>query len=73
MTALGTGATIFGCLGPELTEAERAFFRDADPFGFILFARNVDTPDQLRLRLVVVKSAHSLARGALQRRVSRPQ
>ena len=27
---------------------ERAFFRDADPFGFILFARNVETPDQLR-------------------------
>ena len=48
MTSLGTGATIFGCLGPELTVAERAFFRDADPFGFILFARNVETPDQLR-------------------------
>ena len=27
--------------GPELTAAERAFFRDADPAGFILFARNV--------------------------------
>lgn len=50
MTATGTGATIFGCSGPVLTADERAFYRDADPFGFILFARNVETPDQL-LRL----------------------
>jgi beta-N-acetylhexosaminidase len=31
-----------------LLPEEHAFFRDADPFGFILFARNVETPDQLR-------------------------
>jgi beta-N-acetylhexosaminidase len=47
MTA-GFGAAIFGCAGPVLLADERAFFRDADPFGFILFARNVETPDQLR-------------------------
>lgn len=41
-------ATILGCEGPALTAAEAAFFREADPFGFILFARNVETPDQLR-------------------------
>ncbi|TAG30831.1 MAG: beta-hexosaminidase, partial [Rhodobacterales bacterium] len=35
------GAAIFGCSGPDLLASERAFFRDADPFGFILFARNV--------------------------------
>jgi beta-N-acetylhexosaminidase len=39
-------ATIFGCTGPDLTADERAFFRDADPLGFILFARNVDTPER---------------------------
>ena len=27
---------------PDLTADERAFFRDADPLGFILFARNVE-------------------------------
>jgi beta-N-acetylhexosaminidase len=27
---------------------ERAFFRDADPLGFILFARNIESPDQVR-------------------------
>lgn len=48
MSVTVTGATIFGCSGTALTAAERAFFRQADPFGFILFARNVETPDQLR-------------------------
>ena len=43
-----TGATILGCLGPVLSAEERAFLADADPWGFILFARNVETPDQLR-------------------------
>ena len=42
------GATIFGCAGPDLGPDEAAFFREADPWGFILFARNVDSPDQLR-------------------------
>ncbi|WP_128516896.1 glycoside hydrolase family 3 N-terminal domain-containing protein [Tabrizicola thermarum] len=45
---VGSGAVIFGCAGPRLLPDERAFFRDADPFGFILFARNVEDPDQLR-------------------------
>lgn len=41
-------AAILGLSGLELTRAERDFFRAADPWGFILFARNVDNPDQLR-------------------------
>jgi len=41
-------AAVFGCAGLELTAEERAFYRDADPLGFIVFARNIDTPDQLR-------------------------
>lgn len=41
-------AVIYGCAGPWLTETEKRFFRDADPFGFILFARNVESPEQLR-------------------------
>src|SRR5260370_17344674 len=39
-------AVIFGCAGLDLAAEERAFFRDADPLGFILFARNVDTPER---------------------------
>lgn len=46
--SFGQGAAIFGCSGPVLTRDEAAFFREADPFGFILFARNVETPDQVR-------------------------
>jgi beta-N-acetylhexosaminidase len=43
-----TAACIFGCEGPALGDAERAFFVETAPWGFILFARNVQTPDQLR-------------------------
>ncbi|HRO15719.1 MAG TPA: beta-N-acetylhexosaminidase [Paracoccus sp. (in: a-proteobacteria)] len=42
------GATILGVEGLALGPGERAFLREADPWGFILFARNVDSPDQLR-------------------------
>ena len=41
-------AVLYGCAGPDLTPDERAFFRDADPLGFILFARNFDTPERAR-------------------------
>ena len=42
------GAFISGCLGPALSDAERAFFADRNPFGLILFKRNCQTPDQLK-------------------------
>lgn len=42
---------IYGCAGPELTADERAFFTGAQPFGFILFGRNVQEPAQIK-RLV---------------------
>ena len=41
-------ACILGCSGPRLTAEERAFFEDVKPWGFILFKRNVETPDQVR-------------------------
>jgi beta-N-acetylhexosaminidase len=45
---MATGAFIAGCAGLELTSAEVAFFRETQPWGLILFARNVDTPDQIK-------------------------
>src|SRR5438552_6820538 len=33
---------------PSLTAAERQFIQEADPWGLILFKRNVTTPDALR-------------------------
>jgi beta-N-acetylhexosaminidase len=41
-------AAFLGLSGLALTDNERAFFRDADPAGFILFARNVADKAQLR-------------------------
>jgi beta-N-acetylhexosaminidase len=46
-----TRAVIFGCAGLDLTVNERAFFRDVDPLGFIVFTRNISTPERTR-RLV---------------------
>jgi beta-N-acetylhexosaminidase len=40
-------AFIAGCSGLSLTADERAFFRDAAPWGFILFKRNIDSPAQV--------------------------
>jgi beta-N-acetylhexosaminidase len=41
-------AAIYGLAGAEITADERAFFRDADPAGYILFLRNCVSPDQLK-------------------------
>ncbi len=41
-------AVIYGCAGKVLTDAEKAFFAETDPLGFILFARNIESPDQVR-------------------------
>ncbi|WP_226621650.1 beta-N-acetylhexosaminidase [Alloyangia pacifica] len=42
------GATILAPLGLTLSAAEKRFFAEANPFGFILFARNVESAEQLR-------------------------
>jgi beta-N-acetylhexosaminidase len=41
------GAYIFGCAGLTLSKAENRFFASANPWGFILFARNIENPAQL--------------------------
>ena len=43
-----TAPAIFGLSGPALTAAERAFFTEVNPLGFILFTRNCREPAQLR-------------------------
>jgi beta-N-acetylhexosaminidase len=53
---------VFGCAGAVLSDAERRFFAEADPYGFILFRRNVADPAQARalvaeLRAVVGRDA----------------
>lgn len=41
-------ALILGCAGKSLSGEETAFFRDAQPWGFILFKRNIGTPEEVR-------------------------
>jgi beta-N-acetylhexosaminidase len=43
-----TRAFISGLAGPTLSADERAFLREAGPWGAILFKRNIETPDQVR-------------------------
>ncbi|MEM6310529.1 MAG: glycoside hydrolase family 3 protein [Pseudomonadota bacterium] len=51
------GACILSCDGPRLTENEKALFADVKPLGFILFARHVETPDQIRALCAEMREA----------------
>ena len=59
MSAIRTAprALVLGCAGERLDREERAFFRDADPWGFILFARNVTTPAGVAALVASLKEA----------------
>ena len=50
-----TSAAIYGLAGLELTADEKSFFRDAEPWGFILFARNIDRPKQVSKLCVALR------------------
>ena len=49
---------IFGIAGPSLTADERAFFKEADPAGYILFGRNCETRDQMRALTDDLRAIH---------------
>ncbi|HEX7783606.1 MAG TPA: beta-N-acetylhexosaminidase [Sphingobium sp.] len=49
---------IFGLSGDALTGDERAFFRDAEPAGYILFRRNVTDKTQLRALTDELRALH---------------
>lgn len=53
---------IFGIAGPSLSDDERAFFRDSDPAGYILFGRNVETRGQLRALTDSLRELHGRER-----------
>lgn len=50
-------AAVMGCAGLRLSEDERRFFTRVNPLGFILFARNVDTPDQVRALVAALRAS----------------
>jgi beta-N-acetylhexosaminidase len=53
---------IFGLSGLTLSDDERAFFRDADPAGYILFGRNVESRAQVRALTDELRELHGRAR-----------
>jgi beta-N-acetylhexosaminidase len=53
---------IFGCAGPRLTPEEKAFFKDADPAGYILFARNAESREQMRALTDELRAIHGRER-----------
>ena len=51
------GAAIFGCAGMTLGDAERHLFEASDPVGFVLFARNIDEPGQVRTLVAALRES----------------
>jgi len=54
--AAAISAAIYGCAGKTLTAEERAFFQRVRPAGYILFARNVETPTQVASLVAEIRS-----------------
>jgi beta-N-acetylhexosaminidase len=50
-------AVVLGCAGTSLTDAERRFFEQANPLGFILFARNIETPGQVKALVASLRAS----------------
>ncbi len=50
-------ACILGCAGPGLSAEERRLFAEADPWGFILFKRNIEAPEQVRALTAALRDA----------------
>jgi beta-N-acetylhexosaminidase len=53
---------IFGLSGLTLTDDERAFFRDADPAGYVLFGRNAQDREQVRALTDELRTIHGRER-----------
>jgi beta-N-acetylhexosaminidase len=52
-----SGAFISGLAGPTLSAQEHAFLRDAEPWGLILFKRNIEAPDQVARLVAAAREA----------------
>ena len=50
-------AFITGLAGTTVTPAERTFLREREPWGFILFKRNIETPAQVRRLTASIRDA----------------
>ncbi|QDY99223.1 beta-N-acetylhexosaminidase [Nitratireductor mangrovi] len=50
-------AMILGCAGTSLSPEEEAFYRRHRPWGFILFARNIDNAEQVRTLVTALRAS----------------
>lgn len=53
---------IFGLSGLTISAEERAFFADADPAGYILFGRNIESREQVRALTDELRAIHGRER-----------
>jgi len=49
---------VFGMSGLTLTADERAFFKESDPSGYIIFGRNIESKEQLRALTDELRTIH---------------
>ncbi|MEJ6596054.1 beta-N-acetylhexosaminidase [Parasphingorhabdus sp.] len=49
---------VFGISGLSLSNSEKAFFRDSDPAGYIIFGRNIESKPQLRALTDELRAIH---------------
>lgn len=49
---------VFGMSGLSLTSDEKAFFKECNPAGYIIFGRNIDSKDQLRSLTDELRALH---------------
>ena len=49
---------VFGMAGLSLTADERAFFKESNPSGYIIFGRNIESKDQLRALTDELRALH---------------
>ncbi len=52
-------SVIFGCSSTRISPEERHFFTQHNPVGFILFARNIENPEQVKALIEELKSCVS--------------
>lgn len=50
-------AAVFGCAGLTLSDDEKRFFARVNPLGFILFARNIDSPAQVKALVAELRAS----------------
>ena len=65
-------AMILGCSGLVVSPEEARFYAGEQPWGFILFARNVSEPEQIRDLVAALRNSVGKKGGAAKTRAAKP-